>query len=122
MKLLVDMNLSPKWADFLVSNGFEAQHWSMIGAANASDPELMAFALANDHVILTHDLDFGAILAASGGRAPSVVQIRSADLAIGSIGPQVAATLRQAAVLLKTGALVTVDPVRARITLLPIRS
>ena len=37
----------------------------------------MAFAGANGCVVLTHDLDFGAILAATQGRKPSVVQIRA---------------------------------------------
>ncbi len=37
MKLLVDMNLSPKWAGFLASVGFDAVHWSSLGAANAPE-------------------------------------------------------------------------------------
>jgi predicted nuclease of predicted toxin-antitoxin system len=28
MKILVDMNLSTKWAGFLTGNGIEAAHWS----------------------------------------------------------------------------------------------
>ena len=35
MKLLVDMNLSPGWVDRLGRHGFEAVHWSTIGAATA---------------------------------------------------------------------------------------
>jgi len=30
MKILVDMNLSPKWTDFLIENDIEAVHWSTI--------------------------------------------------------------------------------------------
>jgi predicted nuclease of predicted toxin-antitoxin system len=37
----------------------------------------MAYALANNFVVLTHDLDFGTILAATQGNKPSVVQIRA---------------------------------------------
>ena len=37
----------------------------------------MGFARVNGYVVLTHDLDFGAILAATHGNKPSVVQIRS---------------------------------------------
>ena len=120
MRLLIDMNLSPKWVEFLNDAGLEATHWSALGAANAPDPELMAFAKTHDYVILTNDLDFGAILAASGGSGPSVVQIRADDLSIGAIGQPVVAALHQAKEAIEAGALVTVDPKRARVTLLPI--
>ena len=32
MKLLVDMNLSPRWADVLTNEGIEAAHWSTLAA------------------------------------------------------------------------------------------
>src|SRR6218665_2467579 len=32
MKLLVDMNLSPRWVDVLADAGIEAAHWSAVGA------------------------------------------------------------------------------------------
>ena len=96
MRLLIDMNLSPKWVGFLNDAGFEATHWSALGAANAPDPELMAFAKTHDYVILTNDLDFGAILAASGGSGPSVVQIRADDLNPSVVGEKVITALGQA--------------------------
>lgn len=34
MKLLIDMSLSPSWVDLLISAGFEAAHWSALGAYN----------------------------------------------------------------------------------------
>jgi hypothetical protein len=40
VKLLVDMNLSPSWVDRLARHGFEAVHWSSIGAASAPDHEI----------------------------------------------------------------------------------
>lgn len=80
MKLLVDMNLSPNWAARLARHGFEAVHWSAIGAPTAPDPEILAWARDHGFVIISNDLDFSAILAASSGRAPSVVQVRMQDL------------------------------------------
>jgi len=55
MRLLVDMNLSPQWVSLLKDAGVAAVHWSTIGAANAPDTEIMAYAIANGHVVLTHD-------------------------------------------------------------------
>ena len=80
MKLLVDMNLSPRWVERLARHGFEAVHWSTIGAATAPDVEILTWANEHAFVLITNDLDFSAILAASGGAWPSVVQIRTQDL------------------------------------------
>lgn len=71
MKLLVDMNLSPRWIGVLEDAGFEARHWSTLGANNAPDAEIMAYASANDYVVLTHDMDFSAILAAPTAKSPA---------------------------------------------------
>jgi len=119
MKLLVDMNLSPRWIGLLVDAGIEAAHWSTLGENNAPDSEIMAYANANDYVVLTHDLDFSAILAATHGKKPSVVQIRAEDVSPDVIGLQVIAALRQMASELEDGALLTVDPNCTRMRLLP---
>lgn len=122
MKLIVDMNLSPRWAGMLVDAGFEAAHWSSLGANNAPDSEIMAYARANDCVVLTNDLDFSAILAATHGDKPSVVQIRADDVSPDAIGKQVIFALRQMFSELEEGALLTVDPIRSRLRVLPLRT
>ena len=40
MKLLVDMNLSPRWIGVLTSAGVQAVHWSTLGAKTATDSEI----------------------------------------------------------------------------------
>lgn len=122
MKLLIDMNLSPRWVKVLAGAGIEAAHWSTLGAAIAPDTEIMTFAKANGYVVLTHDLDFGAILAATRGEKPSVVQIRAEDLSPDVIGRSVIGALRQTASDLEEGALLTIDPNRTRLRLLPFRT
>jgi len=82
----------------------------------------MAYASANDYVVLTHDLDFSAILAATHGEKPSVVQIRAEDVSPDVIGKQVIAALLQMASELEDGALLTVDPSRTRLRVLPLLS
>ena len=122
MKLLVDMNLAPRWVGVLVDAGIDAAHWSTLGAGNAPDSEIMAYAKANDCIVLTHDLDFGAILAATHGKKPSVVQIRAEDVSPQVIGKSVITALRQMATELDEGALLTVDTSRTRIRVLPFQS
>jgi predicted nuclease of predicted toxin-antitoxin system len=74
------MNLSPNWVDRLNAAGFSGVHWSTVGRLDAPDVEIMAYAANNDFVVLTHDLDFSAILAATQRKKPSVVQIRADNL------------------------------------------
>ena len=121
MKLIVDMNLSPRWVQALAGAGIEAAHWSTLGRANAPDAEVMAYAKAHECVVLTHDLDFGAILAATQGEKPSVVQIRAGDVAPEALRDQLIAALRQMEPELSQGALLTVDSGRTRLRLLPLR-
>jgi predicted nuclease of predicted toxin-antitoxin system len=122
VKLLVDMNLSPHWVDRLNAAGLPAVHWSGIGRMDAPDVEIMAYAAKYDYVVLTHDLDFSAMLAATQGTKPSVVQIRSDNLSPAVIGDPLIAALQQMAPELAAGALLTVDPGRTRLHLLPLRS
>jgi predicted nuclease of predicted toxin-antitoxin system len=121
MKVLVDMNLSPRWVGVLTGAGIDAAHWSMVGPHNAADAEIMAYALAHDFVVLTHDLDFSAILAATQGKKPSVVQLRADDTNPDVIGRAVLAALTQMDAELRDGALLTIEPGRTRLRVLPLR-
>lgn len=121
MKLLLDMNLPPSLAVNLRSAGFTAVHWLEIGDPRAADTTVLDWARANDHVLVTHDLDFGALLAAGGQPTPSVIQLRTADLAPESYAPLLLAALTQAADTLEDGALVTVSPRESRVRILPLR-
>jgi predicted nuclease of predicted toxin-antitoxin system len=54
MKLLIDMNLSPIWVDFFSLSHIEAVHWSAIGATDAPDGEIMAYAANHGFTVFTH--------------------------------------------------------------------
>ena len=121
MKILIDMNLSPRWVGVLAEAGIEAFHWVGVGRIDAPDVEIMNYANTHGFVVLTHDLDFGAILAATNRGKPSVVQIRAEDVNIDVIGKKVVMALQQMEFELEEGALVTVDPTRTRLRILPLR-
>jgi len=80
----------------------------------------MAYAAEHGFVVLTHDLDFSTILAATHGTKPSVVQIRSENLSPTSIGDTLIAALQQMTPELAAGALLTSDPSQTRLRLLPL--
>ncbi len=121
MKLLIDMNLSPLWLEFLGSAGIEAVHWVSVGERDALDTSIMSYAAAKDYIVLTHDLDFGAILAGTNDARPSVVQFRASDLSPDTIGRHLIDALRRMEAEMEQGALLTIEPGRARMRLLPLR-
>ncbi len=121
MRLIVDMNLSPQWVDLLVAHGHEAVHWMHLGAATAPDTAIMQAAREQGAIVFTHDLDFGALLAASREQAPSVLQLRMTDVLPEACGATVLAALRQFEAELTEGAFLTLDPRGLRARLLPLR-
>lgn len=121
MKVLVDMNLSPRWAERIQAAGIECIHWSSVGARTAPDPEVLEWARRNGHLVLTQDLDYGAILAASGAGGPSVMILRVSALPDEPMVFRVIAALRGASEDLEKGAIVTLDAARSRIRILPVR-
>ncbi len=121
MKIVIDMNLPPEWVSVLAKHGFEAEHWSTIGSPTSEDSEIMEWARQNNCVVFTHDLDFGALLAASGAGRPSIFQIRTLNVLPAQIEALVIAALKQFEPTLEAGALVSVDEKRSRAKVLPLR-
>ncbi len=120
MRILIDMNLSPLWVLELRKHGFDVVHWSAIGKANTPDKELFNWAIQNDSLIFTHDLDFGTLLAANKSNCPSVIQIRTQDVTPLKQLNTLISVLTQFAKHLEKGALITVDENKAKVRILPI--
>lgn len=121
MKIVVDMNMSPDWVPWLGAIGHDAVHWRDVGAPRAKDATIMAWAVGDGRVVLTNDLDFGAILAATGATGPSVLQVRTEDVLPDSCGPRIAAAIVQFRAELHAGALVTIHVHSQRASILPMR-
>jgi predicted nuclease of predicted toxin-antitoxin system len=125
MRLLVDMNLTPRWVQELTRVGHEALHWSEAGDPKASDTEICAFAREHEYVVLTNDLDFPQILAHTRQSGPSVVLLRGEPLTPETRGAALWQALQDCASDLARGAIVSLDwsgPPRARILPLNILS
>ena len=122
MKLLIDMNLSPKWVFILKEAGLEADHWSSIGRPDAPDYEIMAYARSNGYVVFTHDLDFGTILAVTKADYPSVIQIRTQDVTPEYLRTPVVSVLYQFEKHLEDGTIVTIDQKKLRARILPLQA
>ncbi len=121
MKFVVDMNLTPEWCEALTAEGWDAVHWYTVGPATALDEGILTWALTEGRIVLTQDLDFGAILAATNANAPSVVLLRTHDSLPESIGLQVISVLHRYQLSLESGSLLIIDDGKSRIRILPLR-
>jgi len=121
MKLLLDACMPLDWRDFLNSHGHDCVAWIRIGPPNAPDTAIMQYARENGFVVLTHDLDFGTILAFSKATQPSVIQFRAPDIRPPALGPILLQALRVHEDILLDGALITVEAERIRSRILPLR-
>jgi predicted nuclease of predicted toxin-antitoxin system len=121
MKLLFDMNLSPVLAASMRDSGWETIHWSDVGNPRATDATILEWAGKNGYWIVTNDLDFGAILAATKAECPSVVQVRTEDVSPDHLEPILTVVLQEYKSYLEDGALISVDEVKSRVRILPIK-
>ena len=120
MKLLLDMNIPLKYAELLSEKCIEVLRWSDVGAPNASDSEIMAYARDNDFIVLTYDLDFSTILSVTRELKPSVAQVRASVFHAEQAVDLIATALCRFDDDLKRGAILSVDIKNARLRLLPL--
>lgn len=121
MKLLVDMNLTPRWVAFLEEAGWACKHWSVVGEARATDRLITNWARENEFVILTNDLDFPQIMAHTRDSRPSVVLLRGEPLTPEVRGSALLFALRRFEMELGVGAIATINWTgKLRIRLLPL--
>lgn len=121
MRFLLDESVSPLLTHQLATAGHDVVHVHDIALTSAPDPAVLDAAAADRRVLVTLDTDFGALIAHSGSRLPSVVLFRGevtrrpiaqAELLI--------ANLDQFAADLEEGAVVVIGDRRVRVRRLPI--
>lgn len=122
MRLLIDMNLTPRWVAALAAAGHEAIHWSALGSIHAPDSEICEHARREGFVLLTNDLDFPRILAYTSNKKPSVVLLRGEPLTPESRCGALVRAIAECSVELEAGAILTLDwSDRPRARLLPLK-
>lgn len=85
-----------------------------------SDQQVIAKAVAEGRTILTHDLDFGRIVALSQNRVPSVITFRLNDMRASTVNRYLDIILTSLANEIETGALISVNEQSVRVRKLPI--
>jgi predicted nuclease of predicted toxin-antitoxin system len=120
MKILIDMNLPKTWVGAFLAESIDAVHWSTIGKWNAPDHEILDYAKKNGFTLFTHDLDFGALLAANKYYLPSVIQIRTQDITPERNLRTIVSALTKFKAHISNGALISIDEYKARVRILPL--
>jgi predicted nuclease of predicted toxin-antitoxin system len=120
MKFLADMGISPKTVHFLQDLGYAASHLHEYGLDRLPDADILHKAHAEHAIILTHDLDFGELVAASGARLPSVIIFRLRNMKPTQVNSYLHRIIRQYQKELEQGVVISVTEGRIRLRLLPI--
>lgn len=81
----------------------------------------MNWAKEHGHIVFTHDLDFGAILAASKDNGPSVIQVRTQNVMPNVIGSIVVKAINEFMAEIQSGALISIDVHKSRVRILPFK-
>ena len=80
MKFLLDVGISPRLGALLTAQGHRYRHLPNHYSPKTNDSEILQIAIDNQEVIITHDLDFGALLAFSNDNRPSTILFRIHDI------------------------------------------
>jgi predicted nuclease of predicted toxin-antitoxin system len=120
MRFLADMGISPRTVAFLNAIGQEAFHLHDENLDEMPDSEILAKAKAEACILLTHDLDFGELLAMSGDVFPTIITFRLRNMTPDNVNHHLAEIIRQHGEALKNGVAMTVTEKRIRIHPLPI--
>jgi len=120
LRFLLNMNLPRELGRRLSSSGHACRHAGDVGLSAAADERIVAEAKRTREVIITHDLDYGTILAFSGEDAPSVIIIRMAKSHPDRLLARLSAVLPEVERALAQGAIVVLEDAAARVRRLPI--
>lgn len=119
MKFLLDMGLARSTAEHLRQAGYDAIHLREQGLQRLPDQAIVAKAMKEERIVLTHDLDFGRIVALSQAQQPSVVTFRLEDMRAVRVNQHLQAIIARFADELQRGALISVSEQSVRVRLLP---
>lgn len=120
MRFLADMGISQSTVRWLSDQGYIATHVRDVGLHRASDAEIVCKAREEGSVVLTCDLDFGDIMAASQEQHPSVIIFRLENEAPANVNKRLKQVLDESSQALRQGAVIIVEDARHRVRLLPV--
>lgn len=122
MRFLADMGISPKTVVFLRGLGYDAVHLHDQNLDQLPDPGILEKARDEGRVLLTHDLDFGELIAASEASLPSIIVFRLRNMRPERVNHYLREIVTQHQKPLEQGAIISVTEGQVRVRLLPIKT
>jgi predicted nuclease of predicted toxin-antitoxin system len=101
--------------------GHDAVHLREQALQKLPDDEILRKAVNESRIILTFDLDFGDLIAASGGRTPSTILFRMRNQTPVAVTPRLLEVIETCEEALASGALIVVEDHRYRLRSIPIQ-
>ncbi len=120
VKFLLDMNVPRALGAMLASAGHNWRHVADTGMARASDAAIIAEAKSHEECVVTHDLDYGALLAFSGDSSPSILIFRMRRVEPDSMYRRIMDSWHEIEESLNRGAIVVIEESATRIRRLPV--
>ncbi len=121
MKFLANMGISMLTVQWLRKLGHDALHLREQDLQRSPDDEILVKARDEGRTVLTMDLDFGQLLAASKEKLPSVIIFRLEDERSEIVNERLAEVLNQFQDAIESGAIVSVSDEAIRVRRLPIQ-
>jgi predicted nuclease of predicted toxin-antitoxin system len=120
IRLLANMNISPKTVEALQHAGWDIVRVSQFLPVNASDEEILALARRQGRAMVTQDLDFSALLALGGRDRPSLITRRLATSDPETLALRLLDELPHFKQVVQEGSVMTIEDVAVRVRKLPI--
>jgi len=120
VKFLADMGIASKTVSFLKKLGYNTIHLREENLQSISDDKIVEKANKEKRIILTCDLDFGAIMSSSKDTFPSVIIFRLSDFRPENINRHLEKILAESSEIIQKGAILSVSDDTYRIRVLPI--
>jgi predicted nuclease of predicted toxin-antitoxin system len=122
MRFLADMGVDIRVVRWLRENGHDAVHLRDQGLHRRPNGEIFEKTIGVGRIVLTFDLDFGEIAAASKARPVQVIVFRLRNTRAPHVIDRLATVLAESAAALTRGVVISVEESRHRIRYLPIGS
>ncbi len=119
MKFLADMGISPKTVAHLRNLGYDAVHLHEQHLDRLYDPAILEKSRNEERILLTHDLDFGELMSASGAELPSVIIFRLRNMRPERVNRYMDEIISHYQQPLKEGCIISVTEGQIRIRSLP---
>lgn len=121
MRFLADMGISPKTVEVLRALGHDATHLHEQSLDQLPDRAILEKARHEERILLTHDLGFGDLIAASGANLPTVVIFRLRNMQPAFVNRYLQAIVARYPDELERGVIMSVTEGQIRLRSLPLR-